>query len=123
MNLINFLKEIGKLKKVKRTGWVLRGIKNPESVAEHTYRTTIMAMVLADRFKDKLKLDKDKLIQIALIHDIAEARVGDITPHEKISEKEKHELEKKAAKRIFSNLDPESCDYYYNLLQFISGVH
>ena len=91
-DIIELLHMIGKLKELKRTGWVLRKVPNPESVADHTFRVLIMALLLAD----KLNLDKNKCVQMALIHDISESITGDITPRDKISKEEKHKLEKKA---------------------------
>jgi len=40
---IKFLSELGKLKEMPRRGWVIRDIKNPESIADHTFRVAIMA--------------------------------------------------------------------------------
>jgi len=45
--LIDLILEIGKLKEVLRTGWTKKGIKNPESVAEHTWRVAILALILS----------------------------------------------------------------------------
>jgi len=42
-----FLIESGHLKRTKRTDWWIAGIRDPESVAEHSYRTGIVAYVLA----------------------------------------------------------------------------
>jgi len=100
-DIIELLHKIGKLKDLKRTGWVMRKVPNPESVADHSFRTTIMALLLADKFK----LDKNKCIQMALIHDLAESIAGDITPHDKINDEEKHELEKKAMESLFKNVN------------------
>ncbi len=97
-NLIEFLHKVGQLKRVKRTGWVYKKIPNPESVAEHSFRTAILAYVLAD----ELKVDKEKLIKIALIHDLAESVVGDITPWDKAYRKEKLVMEKKAIEELGS---------------------
>ena len=74
MSLIKFLKIVGKLKKVKRTGWLVAGIKNPESVAEHSYRLAVLSMVLGKKFN----LNTEKLIKMSLIHDLAEGEVGDL---------------------------------------------
>lgn len=70
---VDFIKDIGKVKKVKRAGWVREGITNPESVADHSFRVAVMAMVFGDQFG----IDTDKLIKMALIHDIAEGIRGD----------------------------------------------
>ncbi|MCK4521964.1 MAG: HD domain-containing protein [Nanoarchaeota archaeon] len=100
-DIINFFHKIGELKKIKRAGWVLKKVPNPESVAEHSFRSAVMSLILAE----KLGLDKNKCVKMALMHDIAEILSGDITPHDKISDKEKHEKEKKAIKKLTKYLD------------------
>jgi len=71
---ISFFFELGQLKYVPRSGWHLLGIRQPESVAEHTTRTAQIAYVLA-------KLEKyenpAEVATIALFHDMAEARIND----------------------------------------------
>ena len=98
MDLIDFFKEIGKLKKIKRSGWLVSGVKNPESVADHSFRMSIMVMVLG-RNKN---IDMEKAIKIALVHDIAEAETGDIITWKDyhMTNDEKRPLEKKAIKKI-----------------------
>ena len=46
--MVKFLQQANKLKILKRAGWVKLNIENPESVADHTYRTAMMAIVLLD---------------------------------------------------------------------------
>ncbi|MBI4175945.1 MAG: HD domain-containing protein [Candidatus Aenigmarchaeota archaeon] len=53
---------------------VLSKIKYPESVAAHSYGTAVLAMVLAK----KLNVNQERLIKMALIHDLAESIIGDI---------------------------------------------
>ena len=84
-NLLKFFRESGKLKTIPRGGWVLRGIKNPESVAEHTFRVALMAWVLG---KQKHGLNVEKIIKMALIHDLCEVYAGDITPYDSILPKD-----------------------------------
>jgi 5'-deoxynucleotidase YfbR-like HD superfamily hydrolase len=81
-SIIKFFIEIGKLKEMPRRGWVIRDVKNPESIADHTFRAAMMAWVLASR-KDK-KINLEKLIKISLIHDLCEVYAGDITPYDSI---------------------------------------
>ncbi len=66
------------------------GIKyeNTESIADHMYRMSIMAQCIKDS-----SIDKFKAIKMALVHDMAEAITGDITPADGISFKEKNSLE------------------------------
>lgn len=99
-DLLDFFHNIGKLKSIKRTGWLMHTIENPESVADHSYRTAVMAMVLGDH----LKLNLLKLLKMSLIHDIAEITIGDITPRSGITRGEKIEKEKNALKQLIKNL-------------------
>ncbi|XP_054718679.1 5'-deoxynucleotidase HDDC2-like [Uloborus diversus] len=95
---LEFFLLIGKLKHLKRTGWVLREIPECETVAGHMYRMSIMAFLLD---KDACpNLDRNKCIKMALVHDIAECIVGDLTPFCGISKEEKHMKEKVAMKRL-----------------------
>jgi len=64
------------LKKIKRTGWVIREVEEPETVYDHT----VSLLQLANRLKPELQLseeDFDDLLHILEIHDWAEALVGD----------------------------------------------
>lgn len=70
-----------------RRGWVIRDIKNPETIAEHTFRVAIMAWVLA--VQKNYKLNLEKIIKMALIHDICEVYAGDITPYDSVLPKNK----------------------------------
>src|SRR6185295_17756513 len=74
------LVELQRLKRLDRTGWILRGLPNgTESVAAHTFGVAVTAMLLADDLKDRgVDLDLEKLLRIALLHDWAEVRVGDM---------------------------------------------
>lgn len=76
INYLYFLKSVGKSKRLLRSGFVREKINDPESVAEHSFRTGVIAMVLSDKLG--LSLDKNKLIKMALIHDIGEIITGDI---------------------------------------------
>lgn len=71
---LDFFKTVGKSKRLPRTGWVREKIKNPESAAEHSFRVGVFTMMLADR----LAVNKDKLMKMALIHDLGVAITGDI---------------------------------------------
>ena len=87
-NIIKFLEIAGILKRTPRTGWVDVGVYQPESVADHTFRTAFLCMIYAD-IKD---LDPLKLLRLALIHDLPEAIMGDLMPSQKTAEtKEKEE--------------------------------
>ena len=68
--------ETGLLKLSKRTGWWLCGVKDPESIAEHSFRTAIIAGLLAGMEG----ADPARATFLAVWHDSQETRVGDI-PH------------------------------------------
>ncbi|TKC41314.1 hypothetical protein EI555_000908 [Monodon monoceros] len=87
-DLLQFLRLVGQLKRVPRTGWVYRNVQKPESVSDHMYRMAIMALVTKDEH-----LNKDRCVRLALVHDMAECIVGDIAPADNIPKEEKHRRE------------------------------
>lgn len=78
--MLTTLIELQRLKRLDRTGWVLRGFANgTESVAAHSFGVSITAMLLADEvLAQGVIIDVEKVLRIALLHDWAEARVGDM---------------------------------------------
>lgn len=100
---IDFLTLARTLKTTKRTGWVMRGVHEPESIADHMYRMSLMSMVAS--FSNGA-LDTNRCIKLALIHDLAEAQVGDITPHCGVSDQDKHKMELETMERIRTMLGP-----------------
>jgi len=84
-NILNFLIEVGKLKRKKRKGWVLREVREPETIASHTFRMTIVSWFLS---KGK-KLNLNKILKMSLIHDLCEVYAGDTTPYDKLLPRDK----------------------------------
>ena len=68
------------MKGLERTGWMLRGIgQGAESVAAHSYGVAVAAMLLADELQGRgVEIDMERVLRIALLHDWAEARTGDL---------------------------------------------
>ncbi len=87
--LLNFFIEIGKLKKMPRRGWVINQIRDPESIAEHVFRATIMSWILG---KKKKGFNIEKLLKMALIHDLCEVYAGDSTPYDSVLPRTKKKL-------------------------------
>lgn len=89
-NMLAFTQLVRLLKTQPRTGWVDRGIslEKTESIADHMYRMSIIAMALPAE-----SVNIDKCVKIALVHDIAESLVGDITPFGGVTKEEKHRRE------------------------------
>lgn len=71
-----FLLEMGMLKRAKRSGWWIAGVKDPETIAEHSFRVGIIGAVLAMMEG----ADPAKVALMCLFHDTQETRVSDI-PH------------------------------------------
>lgn len=78
--MLSTLIELQRLKRLDRTGWTLRGLPNgTESVAAHSFGVSATAMLLADKFvANGIPVDVEKVLRIALLHDWAETRVGDM---------------------------------------------
>ncbi len=76
-NIVRFLFEAGSLKLVPRSGWLKAGIKNPESVAEHSFRTALIAFILTYlETEDEAKAGRAAFL--ALLHDLQESRTLDL---------------------------------------------
>lgn len=71
---LDFFAEAGLLKHIKRSGWWVAGIKDPESVAEHSFRTAVMGFYLAHLEG----MDPLKVMSMTLFNDIHEARINDL---------------------------------------------
>jgi 5'-deoxynucleotidase YfbR-like HD superfamily hydrolase len=78
--MLSTLIELQRLKRLDRTGWTLRGLPNgTESVAAHSFGVSVTAMLLADKLVSQgIPVNTEKLLRIALLHDWAEVRVGDM---------------------------------------------
>ncbi len=78
--MLSTLIELQRLKRLDRTGWTLRGLPNgTESVAAHSFGVSVAAMLLADELLAKsVTVNVEKVVRMALLHDWAEVRVGDM---------------------------------------------
>lgn len=62
------------LKDETRTGWALRGVADPESVADHSWGTALLCLL----FAAEEDVDVDRCLRLAVVHDLAEAETGDL---------------------------------------------
>lgn len=77
--VLEFVQTVGTLKHIPRSGWQIRGIANPESVADHCFRMSLLAMLLADLLVARgVELDANRVLRMATLHELAESRIGDI---------------------------------------------
>lgn len=104
INYLNIFDHAGRLKQIQRYGWLLKGIKKPESVADHISRVVLMTLILGTN----TALDLHKMVSMAIIHDLGESIVGDVIYESgtKIigSLKNKHRDERHAMKVIFEKI-------------------
>ncbi len=95
--------EIVQLKQLFRKGWLERGVSTDrcESVADHSFGNAMLCLLLLDQFPE---LNGEKVLRLALLHDIGEAYVGDITPQDRVASEEKSAREVAAVERILGKL-------------------
>ncbi|MEM7531875.1 MAG: HD domain-containing protein [Chloroflexota bacterium] len=84
-HLLELFSHANTLKRLPRMGWLLSGISDAESVADHTCNVALLAMMLAEEINQdwaaqglSAPLDASKVTMIALVHDLAESVVMDL---------------------------------------------
>ncbi|XP_017024483.1 uncharacterized protein [Drosophila kikkawai] len=100
--ILQFMELIGNLKHTKRTGWVLRDVNDCESISGHMYRMSMLTFLL----DGSEGLNQIRCMELALVHDLAESLVGDITPFCGVSKDEKRAMEFKAMEDICKLIEP-----------------
>ncbi len=117
-DIIKFYQEINKLKEMKRSGWIVDGVKDPEHIADHCFGMVLMTLVLGAKRND---IDLNKAIKMSIVHELAESQTGDILVDWKlaadknadvkkakgnhgITDGEKHKLERQAMEKLASIL-------------------
>lgn len=112
--LVDALLRLYPLKDERRTGWELRGIRGPERVAGHSWGVALLARCLApvaDRADDGPGLDRQRLLELAIVHDVGEAIVGDVatrvdSARQSMSDGEKRVAEREAARSLLAPFEP-----------------
>lgn len=117
--LLEVILECNQLKCIPRMGWMVRGVRDGESVAEHSYAVALLAMLIADRMS--VAVDREKVLRIALLHDLPEHVTGDIhAPATKVlGEEAKEAAEERIMKALFSGID--GGDEYVRLWKEFAG--
>ena len=98
-NILKFLKDIELLKSTLRHSWVSAGRR--ESVAEHSWRVAVLALILQDEFK---KINIQKVIEMLLIHDFGEVYDGDTPAFLKKNKQAHYNQEKLAVQKLVKPL-------------------
>ena len=97
-NLLEFFLHVENLKTVKRNGWIIKSrVKEVESVADHSYAATTIAMIMSDL----AGTNTEKVMKMMLIHDLPEGIIGDLVPGENAN---KEFEEEKAIRGILTSL-------------------
>jgi putative hydrolase of HD superfamily len=95
-----FLRAVLALKRLNRAGWERVGLKGTESVADHSFGVSALAVLFTPE-----GMDHGRVMRIAAVHDLAEAEIGDITPWDKVDKGEKSRKEHAAIQKITAGLD------------------
>ena len=95
------IKSLYRLKQLPRQGWLDAGIDpvEVESVAAHSFGCALLVVLLRDLLRSE-GLNAELCLRMAVIHDLAEAEVGDITPHAGVEAHRKHALESAALAQL-----------------------
>jgi len=88
---VPFFHMLERLKTTKREGWRRFGIDRGESISDHMYRMSLITMFAPESLATKLNIPH--CTKMALVHDMAEALVGDITPVDGVAKHEKNRRE------------------------------
>lgn len=116
--MLGFYEKVLRLKRLPRTGWLFVGVAQPESVAEHSFGTALLACLLAEQVNNEAmaekttghsqtQLDIGRVAMIALVHDLAESIVTDL-PRETtdlIGSDVKHDAEASAVERLLAEVE------------------
>ncbi len=107
-DILRFISLVNQLKDLKRTGWLLANVDEPESVADHSFSLALLSTIVAKR----MKLNVEKCVKFALIHDINEVYTGDIASrfderNQIFDNKTKAKLENKNMLKVISVLESD----------------
>lgn len=98
---VEFVRRALALKDQMRRGWQRIGIARPESVADHSWGVALLGLAAAET---RPHLDRARLLELAIVHDIAEALVGDLVPGEYAHRGEKIARERRAMEDLVDTL-------------------
>ncbi|MGA2628451.1 MAG: HD family hydrolase [Candidatus Bathyarchaeia archaeon] len=122
---LDFVSSLGKVKMIPRSGWISHGIslQEVESVADHSFSTTVLAMLLADlEVANGRRINIERVLRLALLHDLPEALTFDISKSylEYLGmrgEAIKSELEQAAWKHLIEGIEKGAIRKRYAQLQ------
>lgn len=103
-NVLKFYLLATTLKEKIRSGLVLWNVKKErlESVAEHIYGTCILAISIDSEYD--LDIDLNKVLKMLVLHELEEVIIGDLTPFDNVSRKEKLRIGKNAVSKVLKDV-------------------
>lgn len=118
-SLLSLYSQVAALKLLPRTGWLQRGVPGAESIAEHIFGVALLALLVSDSVAG---VDRGKVVVIALIHDLAEALLGDLPTSARrlIGAAVKHTAEHQAIEELFAAL-PSRAEYLALWEEYAAG--
>lgn len=138
--LLTLYSQVAALKMLPRLGWLQRGVAGAESVADHTFGVAMLALLVGDRVETSssdltypganageerrgAEIERGKLLAIALIHDLAEALLGDLPASARrlIGADAKHAAERRAIEELFGSL-PNHAEYLALWEEYAAGA-
>ena len=110
-SLLELLLEVETLDRVPRAGWLLRGVADGESVAEHSFHVALLVWTLG---VEVAGLDVGRAVAMALVHDLAELRFGDLprTASRYLPRAAKHEAERAAFADLTAPAGPRAAEHF-----------
>lgn len=100
--IVPFMLRALALKDAPRRGWLRAGVARPESVADHSWGMALLAAVATPPH-----LDRARVLELAALHDLAEAAVGDLVPGEYATKAEKLALERRGLQGLLADAPQE----------------
>ena len=108
--IVDTLIGLDPLSDLPRTGWLLRGIRPCESIAEHSHGVAVATMLIVDALREEgVEVNGERALRMALVHDAPEAKTGDIPKPQKTVELSRalDRLEQGIAERLL----PDTSDW------------
>lgn len=114
--VIDLFEVIHPLDRIQRAGYVLRGVAEPESVAAHSHFLALMTLLFVEEYSNMF--DREKALTMALIHDLAEARLMDIPMPfgDRYLNEAKADAEQRITEDLLKNFPPKLATYHQELL-------
>lgn len=119
-SLLEAFTEFNNLKLLFRQGWLQKGLQPEfcESVADHSFSVAVMSLLISDEYK--LKLNREKILLMSILHETGEIYVGDLTPGDNVKDEDKQLREEQSVKKVFMKL-AKGEEYYSIWLEFEEG--